>query len=176
MLNWVSEYWYLCLLALVIGLLTAAWVWLQLRPGRPQTDIDDVAPAEPAGRLEPNRPVIDVAGPVEFTVPDTTPAASPLTDPDHSNRPAVAAASGPPDDLSKIKGIGPKLIALLGSLGISRYDQIAAWSDADIAEVDRFLGNFQGRIARDNWVDQARLLADGDEAAFAAKYGSLGGN
>jgi predicted flap endonuclease-1-like 5' DNA nuclease len=63
---------------------------------------------------------------------------------------------------------------MLNALGITRYDQIAAWTAADIAEVDRFLGMFQGRIARDNWVEQAGYLARGDVAGFAARYGALG--
>lgn len=175
MLNWASEFWYLCVLALVVGLLTAAWVWLRLRPSPPETDIDDVAPSQPAGRLEPNRPVIDVASPVSFSMPDPVPAASPRLEGADSERPAIAAALGAPDDLSMIKGVGPKLNALLGSLGVSRFDQIAAWTDADIAEVDRFLGNFQGRIERDNWVDQARFLSVSDHDGFTAKYGALGG-
>ena len=51
---------------------------------------------------------------------------------------------------------------------------LPATVEADIAEVDRFLGDFQGRIARDNWVEQAGHLAKGDEAGFAARFGSLG--
>jgi len=87
----------------------------------------------------------------------------------------VPAAQGEPDDLRRIKGIGPKLNALLAELGITRYDQIAAWSAADIAKVDAHLGTFQGRIVRDNWVEQAGLLARGDTAGFAAKFGNLSG-
>ena len=45
---------------------------------------------------------------------------------------------------------------------------------ADIAEIDSKLGNFAGRITRDNWVDQAKLLASGDIAGFEKKYGALG--
>lgn len=86
----------------------------------------------------------------------------------------VPAAQGEPDDLRKIKGIGPKLDSLLNSLGITRYDQIAAWDAADIARVDAHLGTFQGRITRDDWIDQADYLARGDTAGFAAKYGNLG--
>ncbi len=88
-------------------------------------------------------------------------------------KPKIAAAVGAPDDLLQIKGIGPKLNALCHSLGVSRFDQIAHWGDADIAEVDQHLGTFRGRIVRDGWIEQAKLLAAGDVAAFEAKFGKL---
>lgn len=91
-----------------------------------------------------------------------------------SVRPAIAAAVGAPDDLQLLKGVGPKLDALLASLGVTRFDQIAVWGAGEIAEVDQFLGSFKGRIVRDEWVEQARLLAAGDTAAYEARYGALG--
>lgn len=90
-----------------------------------------------------------------------------------SGKPRIAAAVGDPDDLRKIKGIGPKLNTLLGELGVARYDQIAAWTSQDIAEIDPYLGTFKGRIVRDNWVEQAGFLAKGDIAGFEAKFGKL---
>lgn len=90
-----------------------------------------------------------------------------------SGKPRIAAAVGDPDDLRKIKGIGPKLNTLLGELGIARYDQIAAWTAADVAEIDPYLGTFKGRIERDGWIEQAGFLARGDIAGFEAKFGKL---
>ncbi len=84
------------------------------------------------------------------------------------------AGAGKADDLELIKGVGPKLNTLLISLGVTRFAQIASWSAADVGEVDQYLGNFTGRIARDNWVDQAGYLAKGDLAGFAKKYGEVG--
>ena len=83
-------------------------------------------------------------------------------------------AVGDPDNLALLKGVGPKLNVLLVSLGVTRFDQIAEWDANDVAEVDQYLGNFKGRVDRNNWVDQARLLAAGDTATFEAKYGALG--
>lgn len=85
----------------------------------------------------------------------------------------IPAAVGEPDNLRLIKGLGPKLNSLLVELGITRYDQIAAWGDAEIAKVDAHLGTFKGRIVRDNWIEQARLLANGDTAGFEEKFGKL---
>lgn len=90
-----------------------------------------------------------------------------------SGKPRIAAAVGEPDDLRKIKGIGPKLNTLLGELGVARYDQIAAWTAADVAEIDPYLGTFKGRIERDGWIEQAGFLARGDIAGFEAKFGKL---
>ena len=81
----------------------------------------------------------------------------------------------PADDLTVLKGLGPKAAAQLNALGITRYAQIAAWSKADIAAIDARMGPFKGRIARDKWAEQARYLAEGDRAGFEAKFGKLGG-
>lgn len=86
---------------------------------------------------------------------------------------AAPAAQADADDLTRIKGVGPKLRARLGELGVTRFDQIANWTDADIARIDASLGTFAGRPTRDNWVEQAKLLATGDKAAYEAKFGKL---
>jgi predicted flap endonuclease-1-like 5' DNA nuclease len=85
----------------------------------------------------------------------------------------IPAAVGKADDLLQIKGIGPKLNTLLISLGVTRFDQIAAWGAAEIDKVDDHLGNFKNRITRDSWVEQAGLLAKGMIAEFEAKFGKL---
>ena len=90
--------------------------------------------------------------------------------------PAPAAASPTPDgkdDLTRLKGVGPKLAAALEGLGITSLETIANWDDAGIDRVDSKLGRFQGRIRRDDWVTQARLLTGGDKAAYEARFGRL---
>ena len=77
------------------------------------------------------------------------------------------------DNLTRIKGLGPKIATLLRSLGVTRFDQIAAWSEADVARIDSQLGTFQGRIARDNWIDQARYLSAGDVSGFESRFGKV---
>lgn len=94
--------------------------------------------------------------------PEPAPAAAPA--------PAPAPSAGG-DDLTRIKGLGPKLAALLGEQGITSFAQIAAWNVADVERIDAGLGRFQGRITRDQWVEQAKLLSAGDEAGFADKFG-----
>lgn len=107
--------------------------------------------------------------------PRVPPAPQPAAEPVDAAPAALPPADGPPDDLRQLKGVGPKLATLLGELGVTRYDQIAAFSDADVATLDAQLGTFQGRIARDNWIEQADLLARGETQAFEAKFGKLGG-
>ena len=85
----------------------------------------------------------------------------------------IPAAVGDPDDLLQIKGIGPKLNTLLISLGVTRFDQIAAWGASEVDKVDDHLGTFKNRITRDSWIEQAGLLAKGAIAEFEAKFGKL---
>lgn len=80
----------------------------------------------------------------------------------------------PPDDLTRLKGLGPKAAGILNDLGIRRYAQLAALDSAGVARVDAALGAFKGRITRDRWIEQARLLAAGDIAGFEAQFGKLG--
>jgi predicted flap endonuclease-1-like 5' DNA nuclease len=82
---------------------------------------------------------------------------------------------GPADELTRLKGLGPKAAMQLNALGITRYAQLAALDDAGVAALDAQMGAFRGRILRDRWVDQARYLAAGDTAGFEAEFGKLGG-
>jgi len=79
------------------------------------------------------------------------------------------AREGGADDLKMIKGVGPKLEALLHRLGVFHFDQIAGWTAEEIAWVDENLEGFRGRVSRDGWVAQARLLATGAETEFSRK-------
>ena len=78
-----------------------------------------------------------------------------------------AAREGGPDDLKMIKGVGPKLEALLHRLGFYHFDQVAGWTADEVAWVDQNLEGFKGRVSRDNWVNQAKILASGGETEFA---------
>ncbi|MEC3860080.1 hypothetical protein VK792_02175 [Mesobacterium sp. TK19101] len=80
-----------------------------------------------------------------------------------------AARDGQPDDLKQIKGIGPKLEQLCNRLGFYHFDQIAAWSADEVAWVDANLEGFKGRVSRDGWVEQAKVLAEGGETEFAKR-------
>lgn len=69
------------------------------------------------------------------------------------------AAFGEGDDLAQIVGVGPILTELLHDVGVFYFWQIAEWSEEDVAYVDEKLLHFKGRIERDDWVGQSRVLA-----------------
>jgi predicted flap endonuclease-1-like 5' DNA nuclease len=88
----------------------------------------------------------------------------------------LPAASGPPDNLQTLKGVGPKLAAMLHDRGITRFDQLAALRPEQVARLDAGLGAFSGRLTRDRVVEQAGYLARGDRDGFQATFGNLGGS
>ncbi len=86
----------------------------------------------------------------------------------------LPGAAGAPDDLGKLKGVGPKLIARLHELGVERFAQLAGMNEAELAHLDERLGPFKGRLARDRVAEQADYLARGDIDGFEEKFGKLG--
>jgi predicted flap endonuclease-1-like 5' DNA nuclease len=78
---------------------------------------------------------------------------------------ALSTPQGNADDLTRIKGIGHKLSALLNELGIYHFKQIASWSQPEAAWVDEFLA-FKGRVSRENWIEQARTFSSNGAATL----------
>jgi large subunit ribosomal protein L21 len=72
------------------------------------------------------------------------------------------ARGGKPDNLKKIGGVGPKLESVLHENGVYHFDQISAWTEEEVAHMDERL-SFKGRIARDNWIEQAKKFAAEEE-------------
>jgi predicted flap endonuclease-1-like 5' DNA nuclease len=126
------------------------------------------APAKPKAAPKPKPAPKAKAAPKPKPVPIAAPVVEPPPPP-----PAPPAKASGPDDLAQIKGLGPKLQALLPTLGVTSFAQIASWDDAEIDRIDAQLGVFQGRIRKDNWVAQAQFLAGGDVAGYEAKFGKL---
>jgi predicted flap endonuclease-1-like 5' DNA nuclease len=145
-------------LVLVLGLL----VWLLANARRTKVDFAPQRDDAPAQR---NQALIDappaaVPPPVLAETGVVVPAV-----------PLGVTAGG--DDLTRLKGVGPKLADQLRAMGVTSFAQVAAWDDTEIDRVDAALGRFQGRIRRDDWPGQARLLAAGDTAGYEAKFGRL---
>ncbi len=90
--------------------------------------------------------------------------------PKAAEKPAKAESKGSSgaDDLKKISGVGPVLEEKLHALGITSFAQIAAFTPEQIAEIDEKL-NFKGRIEREDWIGQAKILAEGGETEFSKK-------
>jgi predicted flap endonuclease-1-like 5' DNA nuclease len=165
--------------ALAIAAVLAIW-WgtvLRRRRAEAETQVDeDFAIAEEHGATTP----ATVQGMDETPLPD--PASSPeAVAPPVPAQPPVPAptpsAPTPPvaTNLVQIKGLGPKLAAALGEHGITSIEQIAALSPSAAADLDAKLGTFKGRMTRDRWVEQAKLLNAGDRAGYEAAFGKLGG-
>jgi predicted flap endonuclease-1-like 5' DNA nuclease len=115
----------------------------------PEAAAKPAAAAKPRSRAK-TPAAAPAAAPAAPIIPEATPkSAEPAA--------APAASTGEADDLSAIKGLGPKAVASLNEGGITRLAQIAAWSDADIESWDERI-NGRGRITRDDWVGQAKSL------------------
>ena len=96
-------------------------------------------------------------------------AAEPVTG--EGSKPATldAPRDGKADDLKLIKGVGPKLEGVLNDIGIYHFDQVAAWGADEVEWADQNLVGFKGRVSRDNWVTQAKQLAEGLETEFSKR-------
>jgi predicted flap endonuclease-1-like 5' DNA nuclease len=73
------------------------------------------------------------------------------------------------NDLKRIRGIGVLIEKKLNSMGVASYEQIANWTAQDIDRVSQQL-DFKGRIERENWVEQARILASGGATEFSRRF------
>jgi predicted flap endonuclease-1-like 5' DNA nuclease len=82
---------------------------------------------------------------------------------------AADMSGGQPDNLKEIKGVGPKLEETLHENGITRFAQIAAWTEADVDRFAEVIGRMGSRIRTDDWVAQARILATGGETEFSQR-------
>src|SRR5690606_1694366 len=136
------------------------------------------APATPAkGKAREPKPATGVAADATGVTVQEAPATSkgkpaqaePAPARAKKPRALKAPRKGGADDLKQIKGVGPKLEALLHSLGFFHFDQIAQWTAEELAWVDDNLEGFKGRASRDGWVEQARLLATGGETEFSRR-------
>ncbi|MEI8702685.1 MAG: proton-conducting membrane transporter [Mesorhizobium sp.] len=85
----------------------------------------------------------------------------------------ATAPAGKSDSLRRLIGIGPVNERKLHGLGVRTYAQIAAWTAADIKRIEDVL-QFDGRIERERWIEQAKLLAAGDEKEFARRFPTAG--
>lgn len=159
------------IIAAIIAILAVVGLFLLLRKPTQRVSLNDGAPPLPAAKPAP------------------APAPKPLAKEGHGLTDSAAAAvldvSGPmlgvdahpdlpSDDLTRIKGLGPKARTVLVGLGVHRFDQLAALDPAQAAELDARLGAFKGRIFRDRWIEQARYLEQGDIAGFEKEFGKLG--
>ncbi|MGE0856693.1 MAG: hypothetical protein AB7L18_11455, partial [Hyphomicrobiaceae bacterium] len=94
--------------------------------------------------------------------PARTPAAAPPKSAAHDLR------AHRPDLLQRIRGLDAHAQRVLAEQGVSRYADIATWTAADVARFDALLG-MKGRISRQNWIEQAQILAGGGLTDYARR-------
>jgi predicted flap endonuclease-1-like 5' DNA nuclease len=172
-------------LALAIGMITGWWVWanrvrdaavptFSVETDLPFVDAPDGTPVVPPGAA------LAATGAASLAIKPVRPKDKLTPKPARKPKPAkklnaigIPEAIGAPDRLLQLKGVGPKLNLVLNGLGITRFDQIAAWTKADVARVDSHLANRKGAIEREKWIEQAKLLKAGKRAEFEARFGLL---
>ena len=134
-------------------------------------------PKAPADRVAPKPAHAAKKAPATAKAADKTPAKAEKvakTDADAPQagkkpRTMKAPRKAGADDLKMIKGVGPKLEKLLNTLGFFHFDQVAKWTDEELAWVDQNLEGFKGRASRDEWVSQAKILASGEMTEFSSR-------
>jgi predicted flap endonuclease-1-like 5' DNA nuclease len=161
----------LVVLAIAAGILIAL---LLLRRRRPAIERRPSEPGSPYVASS-DRPYMKPPAKEGAGVADEVAAAATDVAGEVLGAPVKRGAAGRADDLQQLKGVGPKFVARLNELGISRFDQLAGLNGNEIAHLDDRMGPFQGRIARDRVIEQADLLARGDVETFEERFGKLGG-
>jgi predicted flap endonuclease-1-like 5' DNA nuclease len=159
------------LIWIILAVAVLAILTFLLRRPRQRVQLSDSAPLRPHmahARDERRGEGRGLAGEAAAAASDVT--GEILHAPVHSHLPG---ASGPPDNLQCLKGVGPKFAQLLNARGIIRYDQLAQMTPAEIDLLDGQLGPFRGRLQRDRVVEQADYLARGDKEGFEERFGSL---
>jgi predicted flap endonuclease-1-like 5' DNA nuclease len=159
----IREYWWLVviLVAIVIAIIL-------LRP-RQRVRLTDSAPIRPH-MVSPKVPPEGrgLAGEAAAATSDVT--GDIIRAPVHA---ALDGAGNPVDDLSRIKGVGPKFADALRGAGFVRFEQLAHLTPTEIERLDERLGSFRGRITRDRVVEQADYLARNDTDGFEQRFGKL---
>ncbi|PJI92272.1 putative flap endonuclease-1-like 5' DNA nuclease [Yoonia maricola] len=159
----------------IIAAIVLALGWRNPAPGpntmsAPVAEKPAVAPAPAAAAPAPAPEPTPAPAPEPTPAPAPAPVAeAPAASDDGTPEFLSAAREGGPDDLKQIKGVGPKLEKTLHGMGIYHFDQISTWGPKEQAWIDDNLEGFKGRATRDNWVEQAKVLAAGGTTEFSKK-------
>jgi predicted flap endonuclease-1-like 5' DNA nuclease len=158
-------------IGLVIGALLGAIIYGLVGMGTMAMDGSDSAPAVPAA-LPGSAPLADALGDPQVAAvvtDDIGPSGDAQLDTPregmaegrniYDRAPVQTAMTVEPDNLRAIKGVGVKIEEALNEAGVTRFEQIAAWDDETIDELANRIGRGAARIRGDNWVGQAKELA-----------------
>jgi predicted flap endonuclease-1-like 5' DNA nuclease len=167
-----NAYWPVIVVGLLVGLVTG---YLIFRPRQRVTLSSDTpvrphmpAPATPSAPIEPPARFQGIADEAARATGDV---AGEMLGTDVSGQ--LPESDGAPDNLQALKGVGPKLAALLNAQGLTRFDQIASLTPGQVEALDAQLGAFRGRLTRDRVIEQAHYLARGDTDGYKTNFGAL---
>jgi predicted flap endonuclease-1-like 5' DNA nuclease len=150
----LSAYWPAILIAVAIGLVFGL---LLFRP-RQRVRLTDSTPVRPHMTARADETALEHEA--QVTTRQVLGSGTPLP-------------VGPADELERLKGVGPKLAAMLRAHGLTRFEQIAKLTDREVELLDRDLGPFRDRLQRDRITEQADYLARGDLEGFEQRFGKL---
>ncbi|GEM_PF-694625 len=131
------------------------------------------AASKPAAKKPAAKPAAKAAAKKPAAKTATKPARKPVAK-DGKPEMLKKARAGGADDLKQIKGVGPKLEGKLNEMGLYHFDQVAGWRAKEVEWADNNLVGFKGRVSRDEWVKQAKVLAKGGQTEFSKKVAKGG--
>ena len=163
-MEFMTIYWPVLLVGLVIGAIVG---YLVFRP-RQRVRLSDDTPVRPHMAVAEKGEGHGLASEAAAAASDV--AGAVLNARVHEQLPG---ATGTPDDLQKLKGVGPKFAAMLNERGIIRFEQLSGLAPNQVEALDAEMGPFRGRFASDRIIEQADYLARGDIDGYRAKFGAL---
>ena len=165
-MEFMTIYWPVLLVGVLIGAIVG---YLVFRP-RQRVRLSDDTPVRPHMAVSVKRDGEGRGLAAEAAAAASDVAGAVLSARVHDQLPG---ATGTPDDLQTLKGVGPKFAAMLAERGIVRFDQLSRLSPGQVETLDAEMGPFRGRFARDRIIEQADYLARGDLDGYRAKFGNL---
>jgi predicted flap endonuclease-1-like 5' DNA nuclease len=130
-------------------------------------------PIEPISPLSRVDPKISIPAKLSDAIKERVAASTSQFDkeeaePEKFEQKPIAGGNGPADDLKRIRGIGVLIEKRLNAMGVTRYEHVANWTSGDIDRISQVL-EFRGRIERESWVEQARILSSGGQTEFSRR-------
>ena len=158
------------LIGLIVAVIVAIILWMSWQDASSGTASDATiaaATSSAAARTDATATAVSPAA----AKPAAAKAAAKPAATKAAAKPAVLAKAraGGADNLKMIKGVGPVLEKALHTTGVFHFDQVGAWTKADAEWFDDNVKGANGRVIRDGWVKQAKILAKGGTTEFSAR-------
>ena len=152
------------LIGLIVAVIVAIILWMSWQDASSGTASDATiaaATSSAAARTDATATAVSPVAAKAAAKPAAKAAAKPAV--------LAKARAGGADNLKMIKGVGPVLEKALHTTGVFHFDQVGAWTKADAEWFDDNVKGANGRVIRDGWVKQAKILAKGGTTEFSAR-------